>query len=130
MRVRRGTRRCHRYRRRLAFGQQITEKRTDGNGRALTGNTAGDVKNAFVERFDLTEGLVALDRKENLSQSDAVAVIDEPLHEGALFHRPAETGHRDFDSHDGCPRYSPARWRTASAICSADGTTALSSGGL
>ena len=54
---------------------------------------------AFVDRFELHRRLVGLDLGQDVAGRHAVAFLDQPFGERALFHRRRERGHLEFDRH-------------------------------
>src|SRR5262249_5219256 len=71
--------------------------RADRNCRAL-----GDqplAQHAFAARGELHHGLVGFDFGEDVAALDGVALVLEPLHEAAFFHRGAQGLHEHFRRH-------------------------------
>ena len=77
------------------------DRRDDGADLHIVGALGdGDrTDRAFVDRFELHRRLVGLDLGEDVARLDAVAFLDEPLGQRALFHRRGERGHLDLDRH-------------------------------
>ena len=101
----------------------------DSTGTVAPSGRVDAQQHALVEGLDLHVGLVGLDLEERVAPDDLVALLLEPLQDGALLGHLAGHGHADRDGHQMSPRtaaaMSAALGRKASSSASACGEMPL-----
>lgn len=92
--------RRRRWKHTFVRGDQVPEQITDVDRatgfRAIRPNT----ENSTVDRFNLLNGLIALNTEERIAGMDELAVVLVPGDKSTLFHGPTEPRNDDFDRHN------------------------------